>query len=408
MNCRHCNNELSESFLDLGRSPPSNSFLNERNVNLPEKSYPLHVMVCDACWLVQTEDFVSADEMFSPEYAYFSSFSSSFLAHVKAYVEDMVSKFSLDEESMVVEVAANDGYLLQYVKEKNIPCYGIEPTKSTADAARSKGISIIEEFFGVDLADELLKKGKQADLTVANNVLAHVPNINDFVSGFAKILKPNGVATFENPHLLRLVQQKQFDTVYHEHYSYLSVSSVIEVFKTYKLTLFDIEELPIHGGSIRYYAQRSDTGKRSITKNIDFLLKKEDEAGMKALDFYQDFQSEAELIKTNFLNFLLDKKLKGKKVVAYGAAAKGNTMLNFCEVTQDLLEFIVDKNPAKQNMFTPGSRIPVVSEEMLINNKPDYIVILPWNLTDEIKNQLSYVSEWGCKFVVAIPEMKII
>ncbi len=408
MNCRHCNTELLNSFLNLGSAPPSNAFLNGTTMNGSEKWYPLHILVCDQCWLVQTEDFVAADEMFSPDYVYFSSFSTLFLSHAKKYVSEMTSRFSLTDQSMVVEVAANDGYLLQFVKENGIPCYGVEPTHNTAVAARKKGIEIVEEFFGVHLAEELVRAGRQADLTVANNVLAHVPNINDFVGGFAKILKEDGVATFENPHLLQLVEQKQFDTVYHEHYSYLSITSVSEILKTNGLTLFDVEEIPIHGGSLRYYAQRSDTGNKGISKNVVDIQVKEIKAGMTSLDFYQGFQFQAEAIKAEFLTFLLHQKSIGKKVVAYGAAAKGNTMLNFCGLRPDLVQFIVDKNPAKQNMLAPGSRIPVVSEQRLREEKPDYIVILPWNIKEEIKEQLSYVTEWGCKFVVAIPELKIL
>jgi len=408
MNCRHCNTKLLFSFIDLNSAPPSNSFLSKKNMNKAEKWYPLHVMVCSSCWLVQTEDFVQAKEMFSPEYAYFSSFSSSFLLHVKQYVEEMISRFSLDDRSTVLEVAANDGYLLQYVKEKGIPCYGIEPTKSTANAAQERGIEIIEEFFGGLLADKLVKNNRKADLTIANNVLAHVPNINDFVGGFTKILKKNGVATFENPHLLNLVEQKQFDTIYHEHFSYLSVTSVIEIFKTNGLTLFDVEEITIHGGSLRYFAQRSDTGKRLVTNNVRYLQEKENKAGMSNIDFYRGFQSEAENIKINFLAFLIDQKLKGKIVAAYGAAAKGNTMLNFCGVNQDLIKFVVDKNPSKQGKFLPGSRIPIKDEKYIKEAKPDYVVILPWNLKNEIASQLSYIREWNGKFVITTPAMEFL
>ena len=408
MNCRHCQTKLTYSFLNLCSAPPSNSFLNDETINIAEKWYPLHVMVCNNCWLVQTEDFVQADEMFSAEYAYFSSFSSSFLLHAKNYVEDMVSQLSLDESCTVVAVAANDGYLLQYFKEKRIPCYGIEPTKSTANAARDRGIEIVEEFFGFKLAKELVKNGRQADLTVANNVLAHVPDINDFVRGFTKILKEQGVATFENPHLLQLVEQKQFDTVYHEHYSYLSISSVIKVFKTNGLTLFDVKELPVHGGSLRYFAQRSDTGKNLVSDNVRYLLEKEVKAGMKQLNFYQEFQTEAELIKTNFLTFLIDQKKNGKTVVAYGAAAKGSTMINFCGVRQDLIAFVVDKNPAKQGKYMPGSRIPIKAEKDLSDFKPDYVVILPWNLKKEVINQLCYIRKWGGQFVITTPIMELL
>ena len=309
---------------------------------------------------------------------------------------------------MVVEVAANDGYLLQFVKEKGIPCYGIEPTHNTAVAARKKEIEILEEFFGEKLADDLVRAGRQADLAIANNVLAHVPDINNFVKGFAKILKPDGVVTFENPHLLKLVEQKQFDTIYHEHYSYLSVTSVIKILKTNGLMLFDVEEIAIHGGSLRYYAQRSDTGNKEISQNISDIQDKEIKAGITSLNFYKGFQFQAETIKAGFLKFLLHQKSIGKKVAAYGAAAKGNTMLNFCGLRPDLIHFIVDKNPAKQNMLAPGSRIPVVDESYLREEMPDYIVILPWNLQEEIKEQLSYVAEWGGRFVVAIPELKVL
>lgn len=407
MNCRHCNSKLEHSFLDLGSAPPSNAYLTEDTLNKAERWYPLHVMVCGSCWLVQTEDFVDAKEMFSPQYAYFSSFSSSYLLHAKEYVQKMVSMFSLNDKKMVVEIAANDGYLLKNVKEMGIPCYGVEPTKRAADAAQEQGIEIVQDFFGCKLADELVNKGHQADLTVANNVLAHVPDINDFVRGFSKILKKDGVATFENPHLLSLVAQNQFDTIYHEHYSYLSLSSVIEIFKTNGLTLFDVEELSTHGGSLRYYAQRSETGKRPISNNLKKIQEKEDLVGIRDLKFYKDFQKQADSIKMKFLFFLLNQKAKGKTVAAYGAAAKGNTMLNFCGIKNDLLEYIVDKNPIKQGKFSPGSRIPIVNEQVLLETKPDFIVILPWNLKEEICKQLSYVYDWGCKFVVVIPDLKI-
>jgi len=357
---------------------------------------------------VQTEDFVAADEMFSPDYAYFSSFSSLLLTHAETYVDAMTSRFLLTEQSNVVEVAANDGYLLQFFKRKSIPCYGVEPTRSTAAAAKKKGIEIVQEFFGENLAEKLVNKGRQADLTVANNVLAHVPDINDFLKGFTKLLKEHGVATFENPHLLQLVEQRQFDTVYHEHYSYLGITSVMRMLKTNGLTLFDVEEIPIHGGSLRYFAQRSDTGNKHISKNVADMQEKEFKAGMTSLDFYQGFQCQAEEIKDEFLKFLLDQKLVGKKVAAYGAAAKGNTMLNFCGLRSDLVKFIVDKNPAKQNMLAPGSRIPVFGEQTLREEKPDYLVILPWNLKEEVKEQLSYVEEWGCKFIVVIPRLTVI
>ena len=407
MKCRHCGSELYYTFIDLGSAPPSNSYLTEQSMKEPEKWYPLKVMVCDHCWLVQTEDFVGVGEMFSEEYAYFSSFSSSWLNHAENYVDKVASRFHLTYESMVVEVAANDGYLLQYVKERGVPCYGIEPTQSTAMTAREKGIDIIEEFFGVVIAETLVKAGRQADLTVANNVLAHVPDINDFVKGFTILLKPNGVATFEFPHLLNLVVQKQFDTIYHEHYSYLSLTAVQTIFEANGLTVFDVEELPTHGGSLRVYAQRSDTGQHQLSESIAELQSKENKAGMNSLKFYQGFQEQAEKIKMDFLEFLLDAKKKDKKVAAYGAAAKGNTMMNFSGIRPDLIAYVVDKNPAKQGKYMPGSRVAIVDEEKIKLNKPDYIVVLPWNLKKEVMTQLEYVRDWGAQFVTAVPELMI-
>ena len=408
MNCRHCLNELEHSFINLGTSPPSNAFVSLDNLKSFEKWYPLNVLVCDKCWLVQTEDFVQADEMFSPDYAYFSSFSTSFLKHCKSYVNDMVERFKLNSNSLVVEVAANDGYLLQYFIKSDIPCYGIEPTHNTAEAAREKGIEIIESFFGLKTAKQLELNKNKADLMCANNVLAHVPDINDFVSGFTLLLKPNGVVTFENPHLLNLIKEKQFDTIYHEHYSYLSVISVKEIFLTNGLTLFDVEQLPTHGGSLRYFGQKTDSGKHPISPNVNKLISIENAAGLNDLTFYKGFQLEAEIIKRDFVEFLINAKKNKKKVSGYGAAAKGNTMLNYSGIRSDLISFIVDLNPEKQNKYTPGSRIPIVNENFLIKEKPDYIVIFPWNLQSEIIDQLNYVRDWGCKFVILIPELKII
>ena len=405
MKCRHCYADLNIQFLDLGRSPPSNAFLSLENLKAFEKWYPLRVLVCDSCWLVQTEDFVDPAEMFAPEYAYLSSISSNYLDHAKDYVHKMATRFSLDQESLVAEVAANDGYLLQYVRDRGIPCYGIEPTESAANIACSKGIEIIRDFFGKKLANRLIKKGKKVDLAVANNVLAHVPNINDFVIGFADILKPKGVATFENPHLLKLIEERQFDTVYHEHFSYLSLTAVNTVFKKNGLTLFDVEELPVHGGSLRYYAQRSETGPYPISKNIEQILQKERYAGLEKSDSYKSFQNQAQIIKNEFLKFLRDQKKDGKLVAGYGAAAKGNTLLNFCGVKKDLVNFIVDKNQTKQGMYSPGSKIPILGEEVIAEKKPDVVIIFPWNIKAEIEEQLSYVREWGCKFVVAVPQL---
>lgn len=403
MKCRHCHHETNHPFLDLGSSPPSNAYLTRETLNKAEKWFPLKVMVCNHCWLVQTEDFADAHELFDADYAYFSSFSSSWLAHARHYVEDMVARFKLDEKSTVIEIAANDGYLLQYVQEKNIPCLGIEPTHSTAQAAREKGITIIEEFFGVGLAEKLVAQGYQADLTAANNVLAHVPDINDFTAGFSRLLKPHGVSTFEFPHLVNLVQQNQFDTIYHEHFSYLSLTSVKTIFEKNGLQVFDVEEIPTHGGSLRVFAQRCDTGKHPTTARLQDVLDKEHTLGVTSLDFYQDFQKKVNRIKDDLISFLIEAKQAGKKVIAYGAAAKGNTLLNYAGIRPDLLPYVVDKNPAKQEKFLPGSRIPITNEEIIRSHKPDYILILPWNLKQEVIVQLDYVRDWSARFVTAIP-----
>ena len=407
MKCRHCRKELSHTFVDLGAAPPSNSYLTESTMRASEKWYPLKVLVCDCCWLVQTEDFVGENEMFSDDYAYFSSYSTSWLEHAKTYVNNMEEKFCLTKQSNVVEVAANDGYLLQYVKEKGIPCYGIEPTHSTAVAAKEKGIEIIEEFFGEQKARELVEQDKQADITVANNVLAHVPDINDFVKGFSLLLKPDGVATFEFPHLLNLVKLVQFDTIYHEHYSYLSLTSILTIFQKNGLSVFDVEELPTHGGSLRIYAQRCDTGCRSVSAAVNELSAREKKIGMNTLKYYQGFQDQVEKVKVDFLDFLIRAKKSGQKVVAYGAAAKGNTIMNFAGVRSDLISYVVDKNPSKQEKFMPGSRIPIYNEQSLKDDDPDFVVILPWNLKNEIMNQLDYIKIGRGKFIVAIPELKI-
>lgn len=408
MKCRHCGSELKLPLVDLGSAPPSNAYLTEQTLHAPEKWFPLRVLVCEHCWLVQTEDFSQANELFDAEYAYFSGFSSSWLAHSERYVADMMARFDLTADSHVVEVAANDGYLLQYVKARNIPCTGVEPTASTAAAARAKGIPIVEDFFGVRLAKELVAQGKQADLTAANNVLAHVPDINDFVAGFAVLLKPLGMATFEFPHLLKLVAENQFDTIYHEHFSYLSLTAVDRIFTANGLTVFDVEEHPTHGGSLRVFAQRSDTGQQPRSARVDELLQREAQAGMLSADYYTGFQAKTDQVKNDFLAFLLEAKCQGKTVAAYGAAAKGNTLMNYAGIRPDLISFVVDRNPAKQGKYMPGSRIPILDEEKLRDAKPDYVVILPWNLHQEIGLQLSYTREWGGALVTAVPSMRIL
>lgn len=407
MKCRHCGSELKLPLVDLGSAPPSNAYLTEQTLHAPEKWFPLRVLVCEHCWLVQTEDFAQANELFDAEYAYFSGFSSSWLAHSERYVADMLARFNLTTDSHVVEVAANDGYLLQYVKARNIPCTGVEPTASTAAAARAKGIPIVEDFFGVRLAMELVAQGKQADLTAANNVLAHVPDINDFVSGFAHLLKPQGVATFEFPHLMRLIDENQFDTIYHEHFSYLSLTAVNRIFAANGLAVFDAMELPTHGGSLRVFAQRSDTGLNARSARVDELLQREAQAGILSADYYSGFQAKTEQVKNDFLAFLLEAKRQGKTVAAYGAAAKGNTLMNYAGIRPDLISFVVDRNPAKQGKYMPGSRIPIVDEPRLQQEKPDYVVILPWNLRTEVIQQLEYISAWGGHFVTTVPELRI-
>jgi SAM-dependent methyltransferase len=403
MKCRHCNAPLSLPLIDLGSSPPSNAYLSEDALHAPETWYPLRVLVCTRCWLVQTEEHAGLESLFAHDYAYFSSYSTTWLAHAERYVADMALRYGLGTASTVVEVAANDGYLLQFFKARGIFCTGIEPTASTAAAARAKGIPVVEEFFGARLAQALAAEGRQADLMVANNVLAHVPDINDFVSGFSILLKPHGLATFEFPHLMRLVAENQFDTIYHEHYSYLSLTTVLDIFAANGLVVFDVEELPTHGGSLRVFAQRSDTGQQPCSPRVEDLRRRETEAGMHGPDFYAGFQARADQVKNDFLAFLLKAKQESKRVVAYGAAAKGNTLLNYAGVRRDLIPFVVDRNPAKQGKYLPGSRIPIVSEDYLKMVRPEVVIVLPWNLSAELAGQLAYVDDWGGELVAAVP-----
>ncbi len=407
MNCRNCRTPLALTLIDLGTAPPSNAYLTEARLHAPEKWFPLRVLVCTSCWLAQTEDFTQADELFDADYAYFSGFSTTWLTHAERYVRDMAARFDLTTRSRVVEVAANDGYLLQYVAGLGIPCLGIEPTASTAAAARAKGLEIVEEFFGTRLARTLVERGIRADLTVANNVLAHVPDIGDFVAGFALLLQPAGVATFEFPHLAHMIADNQFDTIYHEHFSYLSLTAVRSIFAANGLAIFDVEELPTHGGSLRVYAQRADSGSRNVEARIDEVLRSEARAGLVGPDAYRGFQARAERAKNDLLRFLLDAQRDGRRVAAYGAAAKGNTFLNYAGVRADLVPFVVDRNPAKQGKYLPGSRIPIVDEARLRAEKPEYVLILPWNLRAEVMEQLAYVRAWGGRFVVAIPSLEV-
>ena len=407
MKCRHCASELSLPLVDLGSAPPSNSYLTARTLHVPEKWFPLRVLVCEQCWLAQTEDFAQSDELFDDDYAYFSGFSTSWLAHSERYVDDMTALLGLNADSHVVEIAANDGYLLQYVLARGISCTGVEPTASTAAAARAKGIPIVEAFFGALLAQKLAVQGKRADLTAANNVLAHVPDINDFVAGFAVLLKDHGVATFEFPHLLRLLAETQFDTIYHEHFSYLSLTAVKRIFRANGLEVFRVDELPTHGGSLRVFAQRSESGKRAIEASVGAVLRQEAASGILQAEHYQNFQARTYRIKHQLMQFLLDAQFEGKTVAAYGAAAKGNTLLNYAGIRPDLVAFVADRNPAKQGKYMPGSRIPIVDENALKAARPDYILILPWNLITELTQQLAYVKEWGGKFVTAVPDLQI-
>ena len=408
MKCRHCAAQLALTLVDLGSAPPSNAYLTERTLNASEKWFPLRVLVCEQCWLVQTADFHDSLELFNSDYAYFSAFSTSWLAHCERYVSAVTERFRLDGNSHVVEVAANDGYLLDFVIARGIPSTGVEPTASTAAVAQSKGIPIIEDFFGVRLATEMAANGKQADLTFASNVLGHVPDINDFVRGFALLLKPGGVATFEFPHLVQLIEGREFDTMYHEHFSYLSLTAVSRIFSANGLAVFDVEEYATHGGSLRVFAQRADTGARPVADRPGELLRRERESGLESAAYYSGFQAQAEQVKDEFVAFLLDAKRRGKRIAAYGAAAKGNTLMNYAGTRKDLIPFVVDRNPSKQGKYMPGSRIPIVEEARLAEYKPDYVVILPWNIRHEVMEQLAYVRAWGGQFVTAIPELRVV
>lgn len=413
MNCRFCHTPLNHVFIDLFNSPASNSFLTAEQLNEPETFYPLKVYTCPTCFLVQVDEYKKSDAIFDSEYVYFSSFSTSWLAHSKRYVEAMTARFGLDAQSQVIEVASNDGYLLQYFVEKGVPVLGIEPTANTAAVAIAKGVPSITRFFGTEFARELTAEGKQwnatrADLLLGNNVLAHVPDIVDFVAGMALALKPTGVVTMEFPHLLQLVENNQFDTIYHEHFSYLSFTTVRQIFTAQGLTLFDVEELPTHGGSLRIFARHTADASKAISPNVPAMLQKETDTGLTTMAYYEGFQQRALTVKLDLLDFLTKQKRAGKTVAAYGAAAKGNTLLNYCGIKSDLIDFVVDANPAKQDKFMPASHIPVVTEAILKQRQPDFVLILPWNLRDEITKQLSYIQEWGGQFVVPIPEVKVL
>lgn len=410
MKCRCCGLPLQHIFADLIAAPPSNAYLTKQQLSQPEIYYPLKLYVCDQCWLVQIDEFKQHNEIFDDNYAYFSSYSSSWLAHSKTYVDEITEQLLLNQNSLVIEIAANDGYLLQYFNQKEIPNLGIEPTASTAQAAREKGISVIEEFFGVALATQLVKNNQQADLILGNNVLAHVPDINDFVSGLKLLLKEQGTLTFEFPHLMQLVKHNQFDTIYHEHFSYFSLHTIITLFNHHQLNIVDVKELPTHGGSLRIYAQHQQKGSQQqelcASDSVKKLLTEEKNRGMLNLNYYAHFQQQINQVKNQFLQFLLEKRQQGKTIAAYGAAAKGNTLLNYCGIKKDLIDFVVDISPHKQDKYLPGSHIPIVAESYLKQQRPDYIIIFPWNIQNEIKKQLSYIKDWGGQFVIAVPELR--
>jgi SAM-dependent methyltransferase len=407
MDCRHCGSQLSLTFIDLGTAPPSNAYLTNLDLRKPELWYPLRVLVCTECWLVQTEDYAGAEEIFKDDYAYFSSYSQSWLDHAAKYVAETVAQYRLNSSSRVVEVASNDGYLLQYVAARGIPCVGVEPTASTAAKARQRGIEVIQEFFGRTLARKMVDRSLQSDLIIANNVLAHVPDVNDFVAGIGILLKDDGIATLEFPHLQNLVSYNQFDTIYHEHFSYFSFGTVVRIFREHGLSVFDVKELRTHGGSLRIYVQR-DQGSYPQTAAVEGLVRREEQAGVCTTAYYADFQRRVEDIKNDLLGFLLDAKAKAHRVAAYGAAAKGSTLINYAGVRSDLIPYVVDKNPAKKGKFLPGSRIPVVDIERILQEKPDYVIVLPWNIRDEIEADLCAIREWGGQFVTAIPKLNVI
>jgi len=407
MKCRFCQSELEHVFIDLFNSPPSNSFLTYEQLNQPEQFYPLRVYTCHSCFLVQIDEYKNSDSIFDGSYVYFSSYSQSWLQHASKYVDTVTDRFRLTAKSQVVEIASNDGYLLQYFLKKGIPVIGIEPTSNTAEVAKAKGIHTIIEFFGARLATELISKNIRADLLLGNNVLAHVPNIIDFTRGLKVLLNDRGVVTMEFPHLVQLIENNQFDTIYHEHFSYLSLTTVSKIFEFAGLIIFDVEEIPTHGGSLRIYARHKEDDSKEISQNVTQLLATEKNKGLTDPGYYMGFQQRAFKIKLSVIEFLIRQKMRGKMVAAYGAAAKGNTLLNYCGIKSDLIDFVVDANPHKREKFLPGSHIPVLNEAYLKEQKPEYILIFPWNIQEEIKVQLSYVREWGAKFVMAIPQFTI-
>ena len=406
MKCRHCKKQLSQSFIDLGFAPPSNAYVSQEGLSRPESYYPLRIKVCNNCWLVQTEDFASEKDFFSDDYAYFSSTSKGWLEHAKKYCQFIVEKLKLNSNSLVVEIASNDGYLLRNFKEIKIPCLGIEPTLSTAVEAEKLGIRVIKEFFGSQMVLAGVLKGEKADLIIGNNVYAHVPDINDFTMGLKLLLAENGTITLEFPHLMQLIVHSQFDTIYHEHFSYLSLYTVRRIFENAGLKIYDVEELETHGGSLRVYGCHIES-QIKVSERVNELLRQENKLGLQSKESYDNFQSLADSIKDNLLSFLIEQKRIGKTVVAYGAAAKGNTILNYAGIKPDLISFVYDAAKAKQDMFMPGSHIPILPPEKISLHQPDFILILPWNIASEVKKQLSHLRTEGVRFVTAVPNLEI-
>ena len=404
--CRFCGSILEHTFVDLGMSPLCESYVKPEQLNQMEPFYPLHVYVCDRCFLVQLQEYVSPNQIFS-DYAYFSSYSDTWLQHAKDYTEKMVERLQLHTQSQVVEIASNDGYLLQYFVAMGLPVLGIEPAANVAEVAIKKGIPTVVKFFGQKTAGELVSKGKRADLLVGNNVLAHVPDINDFVQGMKMLLNTGGVITMEFPHLMRLMLGNQFDTIYHEHFSYLSLLTATKVFAAHGLTIFDVEELSTHGGSLRIYACHSEDTFKPISQQLKELCRKEELAGFTNLQHYFSFADKVKETKFKLLDFLINAKRQGKTIAGYGAPGKGNTLLNYCGIRADFIDYTVDRSPYKQGNFLPGTHIPIFHPDTIKDTKPDYILILPWNLKDEIISQMSYVRDWGGKFVVPIPEVEV-
>lgn len=405
--CRSCGVELHYTFVDLGMSPLCESYVNIEQLNQVEAFYPLHVYVCEGCFLVQLCEYVSPEKIFS-DYAYFSSYSDSWLRHVKDYTEMTIARFGLNASSQVVEIASNDGYLLQYFVERHIPVLGIEPAANVAAIAQQKGIPSITRFFGENTARELVSTGKRADLLIGNNVLAHVPDINDFVKGMKIVLKPDGVITMEFPHLMRLMEENQFDTIYHEHFSYLSYTTVEKIFAAHGLRLFDVEEIPTHGGSLRIFACHEEDGSKPVCRRVIELREGEEIAGFGRLDHYFSFTERVKETKRKLLDFLIKAKRERRTIVGYGAPGKGNTLLNYCGIRTDFLDYVVDRSPYKQGKFLPGTHIPIFHPDRIRETRPDYVLILPWNLKNEVMEQNAYIRAWGGQFVVPIPEVKVL